>query len=74
MKPRPRPNTELSVTKFRVASLIRFTLHSNDARLFVIKEAPRYGSVYTEGADIDLIVSAGYDLDEVAEYFESYNE
>lgn len=73
MKPKPTLKVELSVRKCD-DRYIRMAPHSNDAKSFVLEEAPKYGTLYPEGRYLDLLVLDGYDFNEVAEYFESYND
>lgn len=75
MRRKPTPKVELLVRKLGVGvMMIELIPYSYDARELVVREAPQYGSLYTEGKRFHLVVLPGYDLDEVAEYFESYNE
>jgi len=75
MKAKPTPEKELVIIRRAIVNIISFVIHSNDAREFVIKEAPQFGSLHMENNNnLFLIVSPGYDFNEVAEYLESYNE
>lgn len=73
MRPKPTPSKELSVDKF--INHIRFTPHSNDAKSFILSEAYKYGwCIDVPDGTFSLEVSSGYNVDKVAEYFESYND
>jgi len=73
MKVRPIPKKELCVDKFIFH--LRLTSHSNDATEFILSEVSKFGSyIYIQPNMYSLEVSSGYDINEVAEYFESYND
>ncbi len=76
MNPSPKPKQELSVTRY--SKHIALTTHSADAREFVLDNAPKYGyGIFLTGKfslEVSLEVFDGYDIIEVAKYFESYNE
>lgn len=72
MRSKPRPSKELIILKY--TPHIHLIYHSRDAELFVATEAPNYGTVIKLDNLYSLQVQAGYNLDEVAEYFESYND
>ncbi len=76
MNPSPKPKQGLSVTRY--SKHIALTTHSADAKEFVLDNAPKYGyCILLTGRfslEVSLEVFDGYDVDEVARYFESYNE
>ncbi len=72
MKSKPRPSKELIVLKY--TKHIHLIYHSRDAEVFIATEAPNYGFVRKLDNLYSLEIQAGYDLNEVAEYFESYND
>lgn len=77
MKPVPTPKQEVIVRKDG-GRFIRVTTHTADAEAWLVKHAPAFGLLF--GAIIEgekeqlLIVYEGYDVNEVADYLDSYND
>lgn len=73
-KPTPK---ELVIVRIGETALLKVTPGSDDAKQWIESECPTYGNFQTPyggGKDYTLIVADNYDVQEVIDYLNSYND